>query len=68
MGIKDYPEPEIRDLGADDVESILLDPSRTFKDYGDIKFTPVQETVSAAIGYFKEHGTLGEYTHLRINK
>jgi UDP-glucose 4-epimerase len=68
MGIKDYPEPEIRDLGADDVESILLDPARTFKDFGDIKFTPVQETVSAAIGYFKEHGTLGEYTHLRINK
>lgn len=68
MGIQPYPEPEIRDLGADDAESILLDPSRTFADFGDIEFTPVQETVTAAIEYFKEHGTLGEYTHLRINK
>ena len=68
MGIEPYPEPEIRELGADDVESILLDPSRTFADFGAIEFTPLQKTVAAAMDYFKKHGTLGEYTHLRINK
>jgi UDP-glucose 4-epimerase len=47
------------------VFSILLDPSRTFEDFGDIEFTPLQETVSAAMAYYQKHGTLGEYTHLR---
>jgi len=53
-------------LGPDDVFSILLDPARTFKDFGDIEFTPLQETVSDAMSYYKVHGTLGEYTHLRL--
>ena len=66
MGISDYPQPEIKELGVDDVASILLDPSRTFKDFGEIEFTPIEETVAQAIEYFKEHGTLGEYTHLKL--
>jgi nucleoside-diphosphate-sugar epimerase len=68
MGFNEYPKPEIKDLGEDDVVSILLDPSRTFKDFGKIEFTPIEETVSQAISYFQKHGTLGEYTHLRINE
>ena len=68
MGFKEYPKPEIKDLGEDDVVSILLDPSRTFEDFGKIEFTPIEETVSQAISYFQEHGTLGEYTHLRLNE
>lgn len=66
MQLPEYPEPEIRELGPDDVFSILLDPSRTFADYGPIDFTPIQQTVSAAIAYYREFGTLGEYTHLRF--
>lgn len=65
MDIKEYPEAEMRLIGEDDAPSILLDPSRTFADFGQIEFTPLQETVSAAIDYFKIHGTLGEYTHLK---
>jgi len=68
MGITPYPEAEIKDLGPDDAPSILLDPSRTFQDFGKIEFTPLKETVKAAIEYFKEHGTLGEYTHLKLEK
>lgn len=68
MGFSEFPKAEIKELGEDDVVSILLDPSRTFKDFGEIKFTPIEETVSQAISYFKEFGTLGEYTHLRLNK
>jgi UDP-glucose 4-epimerase len=64
MGLAEYPEPEMRELGPDDAPSILLDPSRTFADFGAIEFTPLRETVAAAIGYFRVHGTLGEYTHL----
>lgn len=65
MKVPDHPAPDIRELGADDVPSILLDPSRTFADFGAIEFTPLEQTVAAAIEYFKVHGTLGEYTHLK---
>ena len=68
MKIESYPEPEVKELGEDDVFSILLDPKRTFDDFGEISFTPIEETVLQAIDYFKEHGTLGEYTHLNFNK
>ena len=65
LNAEDYAEVDIRELGPDDVASILLDPSRTFEDFGDIEFTPLQETVSSAMEYYKKYGTLGEYTHLR---
>ena len=67
MGIEPFPEPEVKPLGEDDVFSILLDPSKTFEDFGEIEFTPISETVRAAIEYYQEHGTLGEYTHLRMD-
>jgi nucleoside-diphosphate-sugar epimerase len=66
MGITPYPTPEVKDLAPDDVFSILLDPSKTFKDFGPIEFTPIETTVAEAIRYYQQHGTLGEYTHLRI--
>ncbi len=66
MALPSKPQAEVKELGPDDVFSILLDPSRTFEDFGHIEFTPLQDTVSAAIEYYKKHGTLGEYTHLRL--
>ena len=66
MDVPGKPKAEVKDLGPDDVFSILLDPSRTFKDFGELEFTPLQVTVSEAIEYYKKHGTLGEYTHLRL--
>jgi len=66
MKFNDYPQPNIRPLATDDAASILLDPSRTFADFGNIEFTPLTETVSAAVEYYREHGVHGEYTHLRL--
>jgi UDP-glucose 4-epimerase len=68
MGINDYPKPIIKELAKDDVFSILLDPSKTFVDFGEIMFTPIEETVEQAVNYYNLYGTLGEYTHLKINK
>ena len=68
MEIAEYPSPEIKELGEDDVISILLDPSKTFQDFGHIEFTPIEETVRQAISYFQKYGTLGEYTHLRLTE
>lgn len=68
LKIPGSPKAEVKALGPDDVFSILLDPSRTFADFGQIEFTPLQETVSAAMDYYQKHGTLGEYTHLRLQE
>jgi len=62
----DYPAPDEHPLGRDEAASILLDPSRTFKDFGEIKFTSLQETVAAAIEYYRKYGVFGEITHLKI--
>ncbi len=58
----------MRPLGADEAPSILLDPSRTFADFGEITFTPLTETVTRAVDYYRQHGVLGEYTHLQAKK
>lgn len=68
MKLNVYPEPEIRELGPDDAPSILLDPSRTFADFGEIEFTPLQETVKAAVEYYRTYGVVGGYTHLKLDK
>lgn len=65
MRLNEYPEPEIRDLGEDDAPSILLDPSRTFEDFGPITFTPLKEVCGAAAAYYAEYGVQGGYTHLK---
>ncbi|MBA4274645.1 MAG: nucleotide sugar epimerase, partial [Alphaproteobacteria bacterium] len=63
--LNEYPEPDVRELGADDAPSILLDPSRTFADFGNITFTPLEETVRRACEYYREFGVVGGYTHLK---
>ncbi len=65
IGLAEYPEPEIRELGPDDAPSILLDPSRTFQDFGQVEFTPLATLVAEAVRYYREFGVQGGYTHLR---
>lgn len=67
MGISDYPEPERRELSPDDAPSILLDPSRTFADFGEIEFTPLETTVWNAVKYYQEFGAVSGFTHLKSN-
>lgn len=66
MDLETHPTFDVRPLGDDDVFSILLDPSRTFEDFGSIYFTPLKEMVESAIKYYVEYGTMGEYTHLNL--
>jgi UDP-glucose 4-epimerase len=60
-----YPEPERRPLAPGDAASILLDPAKTFADFGDVPFTPLDEIVSAAVAYYDTYGVEGGYTHLK---
>ena len=66
MNLPDKPQADIKALGPDDVFSILLDPSRTYQDFGQIDFTSLKTTVAEGVKYYQKHGTLGEYTHLRL--
>src|SRR5215207_8958222 len=56
MKLNHYPEPEIKPLGPDDAASILLDPSRTFSDFGSVSFTPLDEIASRAVERWNVHG------------
>lgn len=68
LGLHPSPEPELKSLGEDEAPSILLDPTRTFADFGFIQFTDLQTTVREAIQYYKVYGTEGEYTHLKAER
>ena len=65
LGLDGEVEVEERPLSMDDAPSILLDPQRTFEDFGVMRFTPLSETVGKAVDYYKQHGVEGEFTHLR---
>ena len=65
MKINDYPEPEVKPLGPDDAPSILLDPSRTFADFGDVEFTGLDEIARLAVERWSTAGVEGGYTHLK---
>jgi UDP-glucose 4-epimerase len=65
MKLNDYPEPEMKPLGPDDAPSILLDPSRTFDQFGDITFTPLREIARLAVERWSQHGVVGGHTHLK---
>ena len=45
--------------------SILLDPSKTFKDFGEIEFSSLDEIANDAVEYYKKNGVHGGYTHLK---
>jgi nucleoside-diphosphate-sugar epimerase len=68
MELKEYPAPEVRELGPDDAPTILLDPSRTFKDFGPIEVTSIGDTVADAVDYYRKFGVHGGYTHLKHDK
>ena len=65
MELDKYPEPDMRELGPDDAPSILLDPSRTITDFGELKFTPIEQTAAAGVAYYRKYGAKGGYTHLK---
>lgn len=65
LGITLDEPVEVRARGADDVFSILLDPSKTVQDFGWKPGTPLAEGIRRAIAYYREFGITQTYTHLR---
>lgn len=56
---------EVRPRHPDDAFTILLDPSRTNKDFSWKINTPLNVGVKAAIDYYKQYGIEQTFTHLR---
>lgn len=65
MGIELEEDVEVRPRAEDDAASILLDPSRTEKDFDWQASTPLTEGVAKAIEDYREHGVGETYTHLK---
>ena len=65
MKINHYPEPEMKPLGPDDAPTILLDPSRTFDQFGDINFTSLNEIARLSVERWSMDGVVGGHTHLK---
>jgi len=56
---------EVRPRSADDVYTILLDPSETNADFGWQTRTPLAFGVAQAIAWYQSHGLTETFTHLR---
>lgn len=61
----DVPVEE-RERGPDDAYTILLDPSRTEREFRWRPTTPLAEGVRRAVDWYREHGVEETYTHLRL--
>lgn len=59
-------EVEVRPRNVDDVYTILIDASKTNKDFNWSTHTPLNEGVKRTIDWYKVHGVTQTYTHLKI--
>lgn len=67
LGIRLETPAEVRPREPGDVFSILLDPSKTNRDFGWKARMPLREGVRRAIEYYQEYGVTETYTHLRAS-
>lgn len=65
LAIKLDKDVEVRPRNPDDAFTILLDPSKTQKDFGWKASTELNNGVSKTIEYYKQYGIEETYTHLR---
>lgn len=66
LGIKLEREVEVRPRNPDDAFTILLDPSKTLRDFPGWKIrTPLEKGVESALDYYKRFGITETFTHLK---
>jgi len=58
-------EVEVRPRNPDDAPSILLDPSKTERDFDWAARTPLEEGVAKAVEYYRQFGVEETFTHLK---
>ncbi len=67
MGLPEDTPVDHRERGEDDVETILIDPAETNKDFDWKITTSLVEGVDKAIAYYTEYGLEETYTHLKTD-
>lgn len=65
LGIILEREVDVKPRNPDDVYTILLDPSKTERDFGWKARTPLEIGVAAAIEWYNKFGIQQTYTHLK---
>ena len=60
-----HKDVEVRPRNPDDVPTILLDPSKTERDFDWRTTTPLGRASRRAIAYYGENGIEQTYTHLK---
>jgi len=68
LGIKLDGPVEVRPRGADDAYTILLDPSRTERDFQWRAGVPLTQGVQTAVEYYRQFGISDTYTHLKLEQ
>jgi len=66
LGMSPDTPVEMRPRGEDDVFTILIDPSKTNKDFGWTPKTPLETGIQKAIDWYKTHGITQTFTHLKV--
>jgi len=66
LGVTGADDVEVRPRGADDTYTILLDPSKTNRDFDWQAPTPLEAGVQAAIAWYRQHGVSQTFTHLNL--
>ena len=59
---------EVRPRPADDAPTLLLDPSKTEKDFGWKQNIQLEEGIPPTIEWYREHGVGETYTHLKADE
>ncbi len=62
----DLPDAEVKPRSEGDAETILLDPSRTRREFAWWPTTPLGVGVARAVEWYRENGVGETYTHLKI--
>jgi UDP-glucose 4-epimerase len=65
IGVELQEPVEVRPRGPDDAATILLDPSKTNRDFDWKVRTSLEDGVARAVAYYREHGVGQTYTHLK---
>ena len=65
LDMKLEKDVEVRPRGVDDVFTILIDPSKTIKDFDWKAGTPLEAGIKAAIEWYKVNGITQTFTHLK---
>jgi UDP-glucose 4-epimerase len=68
LNIKLEEPVEVRPRNPDDAYTILLDPSKTNRDFDWQVRTPLEQGVASAIKYYDEYGITETFTHLKLGE